>query len=124
MVASAALIILPAAAMQLEFDKFCTAVWEVDVSDPWAVVSVPSIADGVDRSMFTESTTNTSESKGDKLRSLLPCVNVLAPDSTTSKPIATILEVCFNPVGISWGYPKVLYILHPSLLLISIPVVG
>ena len=86
-------------------------------------MSVAAIASGVKGSRFTARTTKTSRSSGDKFKSTLACVNVLGRASSTLKPMATTLEVCFNPVGIAWVYPEVLYILLPIVLLISTPVV-
>jgi len=60
-------------------------------------------------------------SSGDKFKSTFACVNVLAAVSSTLNPMGTTLDVCFNPFGIPWDYPEVLYIHHPSLLLTSTP---
>ena len=83
----------------------------------------PASASGVNGLRSIARTTKTSLSRGDRFRSIADCSNVLAAVSVALNPIAIVLLVCFNPLGIAWGYPKVLYILHPSLLLISTPVV-
>lgn len=62
-------------------------------------VSVPVIASGVNGSMLIPRTTNTSRSSGDRFKSTLDCVKVLAPDSVVRNPIAIGLDVCFNPRG-------------------------
>ena len=102
----AALIELLLAARQFAFDKFCTAVCEVVVSDAATVVSVAAIASGVKGSKLTDNTTKTSRSSGERLRSTLVCVNVFGPDSSTENPIGTMLELCFRPAGIYWGVPR------------------
>jgi len=91
---------LPLAAKQFALDKFATLSCEVVVNDDSTLVSSPATMSGVKGSRLTASTTNTSLSNGDRLRSTLACVNVFAAVSSTPNPMATTLDVCFSPVGI------------------------
>jgi len=84
-------------ARQFESSRSWVDVCEVVVREVLIRVFVFTTQSGGSGSMLIDVTTKTSRSKGDKFKSTLPCVNVLAADSTTAKPIAIELEVDFNP---------------------------
>jgi len=105
------------AARQLELLRFCTAVCDVVVSEDSTLVSVAATASGVNGSRFTDKTTKTSRSSGERFRSTDASLNVLGAVSSTEKPMDTMLELCFRPAGIDWGFPRWLLVVwfyyHP-----------
>ena len=103
---AALLIVLAAAARQLESSNPTTAVCEVVVREQPTDVVVPLTASGVCGSRFTASTTKTSRSKGERFKSIEDWLKVLAAVSSDLNPMETTLEDCFRPVGIYWGVPR------------------
>jgi hypothetical protein len=94
------------------------------VTEHRTAVSSPGNESGVNGLRSIARTTKTSLSRGDRFRSIADWLNVLAAVSVALNPIAIVLLVCFNPLGIAWVYPEVLYILHLSVLFPSTPAVG
>jgi hypothetical protein len=84
-------------------------------------VVVAATESGASTSRLTCVTTNTSLSNGFSESSIVLVAKELARGSKTVADICIGLDVVFNPTGIRWVYPEIVYILLPLLLLTSTP---
>ena len=88
-----------ATAMQLLVERVATEVRLVEQRELLTLELTAAMLSGGNGSKLIEVTTNTSLSRGDRLRSIVSSVKVLAAVSVTPKLISMLALVAFNPVG-------------------------